>query len=69
LNLHIVEVPAQDAETVIRNRQTGKALVFRLRKEFLAKYLNVPQEKQKDAGRAVAGLADDQIFIVSADSQ
>ena len=68
LNLHIVEVPAQDTETVIRNRQTGKALVFRLRKEFLAKYLNVPQEKQKDAGREVAGLAGDQIFTVSVES-
>lgn len=65
LNLHIVEVPAKDTETVIRNRQTGKALVFRLRKEFLAKYLDVPQEKQKAAGREVAGLADDQIFTIS----
>jgi formylmethanofuran dehydrogenase subunit E len=68
LNLHIVEVPAKDTETLIRNRQTGKALVFRLRKEFLAKYLNAPQGRQKDAGRQVAGLPDDQIFTVSVES-
>jgi formylmethanofuran dehydrogenase subunit E len=68
LNLHIAEVPAQDTEIVIRDRQTGKALVLWLRKEFLAQYLNIPQEKQKDAGREVAGLADDQIFTVSVES-
>ena len=50
LNLHIVEVPAQETETIVRNRQTGKALFFRQREEFLAKYLNVPQENSRMQG-------------------
>ncbi len=65
LNLHLVESQARDTETVIRNDKTGQALVFRLRREFLAKYLDVPEEKQSAAGREVATLPDDKIFIVS----
>ena len=68
LNLHIVEVPINDTETLIQNKKTGESLVFRLRREFLGKYLNVPKEKQAQAGREVAGLADDQIFTISAAS-
>lgn len=66
LNLHIVEASPQDTETVIRNKMTGQTLVFHLRPEFLAKYLDVPEDKQTDAGREVAGLPDEQIFTVSA---
>jgi hypothetical protein len=49
-----VEVPINDTETLIRDKMTGQSLVFRLRKELLAKYLNVPEEKQAQAGREVA---------------
>jgi formylmethanofuran dehydrogenase subunit E len=66
LNLHIVKVSPQNTETIVRNKKTGQALVFRLRNEFLAKYLNVPEERQTAAGREVAALPDDQIFRVSA---
>ena len=69
LNLHIVEARPEETQTLIRNKGTGQALVFRLRKEFLAKYLHVPEGKQKQAGREVAELPDDQIFTVSAISK
>lgn len=62
LNLHIVEVSPEKTETVIRDRKTGKALLFRLRPEFLKKYWNTAQDKQAVAGREVASLPDDQIF-------
>ncbi|HTU45393.1 MAG TPA: FmdE family protein [Bryobacteraceae bacterium] len=66
LSLHIVETTPRDTETIVRNKATGQYLVFRLRGEFLTKYLDVPEEKQKAAGREVAGLPDDQIFTVLA---
>ncbi len=65
LNIHIVEVSPEKTETIIRNKKTGKALLFRLRPEFLKKYLNIPPDKQPAAGRAVAALPDDQIFTES----
>ena len=66
LNPHIVEVPPQNTQTVIRNKKPGQTLVFHLRPEFLAKYLGVPEDKQKDAGREVDALPESQIFTVSA---
>ena len=65
LNLHIVEVPVEQTETIIRDNHTGKVLVFRLRPDFIAKYLNTPEEKQAAVGREVATLADDAIFTES----
>jgi formylmethanofuran dehydrogenase subunit E len=65
LNLHLVEVRPENTETIILDKKTGKTLVFRLRKQFLQKYLDLPEKKQKEAGREVAELPDDQIFTVS----
>ena len=65
LNLHIVEVSPEQTETIIRDRKSGRALLFRLRPEFLRKYLDTPQNKQAVVGREVANLPDDQIFTES----
>ena len=66
LNLLIVEVPPERTETIIRDKKSGKGLIFRLRPEFLGKYLNMPGDRQPAAGREVATLPDDQIFTESA---
>jgi formylmethanofuran dehydrogenase subunit E len=65
LNLHIVEVSPEQTQTLIRDKKSGRALLFRLRTEFLKKYLNTPPDKQVAAGREVADLPDDQIFTES----
>jgi formylmethanofuran dehydrogenase subunit E len=65
LNLHIVETSPEGTETIVRDKKTGKALLFRLRASFLSKYLDIPQDRQAAAGREVAVLPDDQIFSES----
>ncbi|MBV8867692.1 MAG: hypothetical protein JO210_19995 [Acidobacteriaceae bacterium] len=51
LNLHIVEVPIDQTETIIRDKNTGKVQIFRLRPSFLTKCLNIPEDKRAAAGR------------------
>jgi hypothetical protein len=49
-------------ETVVRDRKSGQVLVFRLKPEFIHRYLNLPYEKLTKAGAEVLSLPDDQIF-------
>jgi len=51
LNLHIVEVPLKDLESVAQDKKTGKKLVFRLNPKFISKYLDTSYENQAQAAR------------------
>ena len=64
LNLHIVEVPASRFETIVKDRKTGRQLVFRIRPEFLKQYLDLPFKKQPAAAREVATMPFEKIFAV-----
>jgi formylmethanofuran dehydrogenase subunit E len=65
LNLHIVETKPEQLESVVEDTKTGKELVFRLRAEFIRKYLDIPYDRQASAAREVVALPDDQIFTVA----
>lgn len=64
LNLHMVEVPREALRTIVRNRTTRAAVQVELRPEFLARYLETPRERLGAAGREVAAMPEDQIFVV-----
>jgi len=66
LNLWLVETSRDKMETVIRDKQSGKVLHFRLRPDFLSRFLDVPEERQKEAAREVLKLPDSAIFTVTA---
>jgi formylmethanofuran dehydrogenase subunit E len=64
LNLHIVETTRANLETVVRDKKTGRTLVFRLAPGFLQKYLDTPREHQASAAREVLTLPDSSIFSI-----
>lgn len=64
LNLHVVETTPDQLHTTIKDRKSGKELVFRLRPAFLRKYLDLPYDRQSKAAHDVALLPDDQIFMI-----
>ncbi len=64
LNLRLVETTPDKLETVIRDNRSGKILSFRLRPEFLSKYLDTPEDRQAAAARDVLKLPDGAIFTV-----
>jgi formylmethanofuran dehydrogenase subunit E len=64
LNLRLVETTPDKLETVIRDNRSGKALSFRLRPEFLSRYLDIPEDRQASAAREVLALPDNAIFTV-----
>ncbi len=64
LNLHIVQGSPDELATTVKDRKSGAVLVFRLRPEFLKKYLNLPYDQQAKAAHDVAALPDDKIFTV-----
>ena len=65
LNLRIVKSPVGDVSTVIRDRRTGKALVFRLAPQFTAHFAGLTHDRLDPAGVDVMALPDDQIFVVA----
>ena len=65
LNLHVVQATAANLETVIRDRKTGRAVMFHLQPAFLRNYLNLPYEKQPAAARKVLLTPAEQIFSVT----
>jgi hypothetical protein len=50
-------------ETVIKDRKSGKELIFRLQRAFLKNYLNSPYDKQAAEARRVAIMPDDRISV------
>jgi formylmethanofuran dehydrogenase subunit E len=65
LNLKLVASRPSDVSTAIRDRRTGKTLIFRLTPQFTARYMSVSREKLDAAGREVLALPDDQIFVMA----
>jgi len=64
LNLKVVVSPGE-VFTTIRDRRDGKTLVFRLKPQFVAEYLNISHEKLDAAGAEVLALPDDRIFSMA----
>jgi len=64
LNLRLVETTPANLETVIKDSHSGKVLSFRLRPEFLSKYLDIPEDRQAAAARDVLNLPDSAIFTI-----
>jgi len=62
LSLHIVEAPVSGFETVVQDRRTGQRLVFRIRPEFLKRFLDIPYDRQAAAAERVARMPEEQIF-------
>jgi formylmethanofuran dehydrogenase subunit E len=62
LNLKLEIVSRDAVETIVRDRASGRTIVFRLKPEFANRYLDLPHEKLQAAGREVLSLPDDQIF-------
>lgn len=65
LNLKVVVSQPGEVSTTIRDRRDGKTLVFRLKPQFVAEYVNVLHEKLDAAGAEVLALPDDQIFSMA----
>jgi formylmethanofuran dehydrogenase subunit E len=64
LNLRLAETTPDKVETVIKDSRSGKVLLFRLRPEFLSKYLNIPEDRQAGAARELMSLPDSAIFTI-----
>jgi len=64
LNLHVVEANLTQFETIVKDRKTGKQLVFRLRPAFLKRYLDTPNDRQHAAASDVATMPENEIFSV-----
>lgn len=69
LNLRLLETTPDKLETVIRDNRSGKILSFRLRPEFLSKYLDTPEDRQAAAARDVLKLPDSAIFTIKETSK
>lgn len=69
LNLWLGKAPIRDMQTIVRNRKTGKELVFRLQPQFVERFLNLPEDELEAAGQQVLSLSDDQIFSVMTENR
>lgn len=65
LNLAVKEVSADGLKTEVQDRKTGRRLTFVLRPEFAASIRDLSPERFDEATRRIAGLADDQLFIMT----
>ncbi len=69
LNLWLEKAPVRDMQTIVRNRKTGKELVFRLQPQFVERFLNLPEDELEAAGQQILSLSDDQIFSVMTENR
>ena len=69
LNLKIEQAARESVETIIRDKKSNRALVFRLTPEFVKRYLDLPHEQLAEAGKQAIALRDDQIFTMTAAPQ
>ena len=68
LNLKLESVSRDAVETIVRDRASGRTIVFRLKPQFVKRYLDLSHEKLEAAGREVLSLSDEQIFSVEGPS-
>ncbi len=64
LNLRLEEVEVELFETVVRSRQNGQELRYRLRPEFVQRHWNMPREEQAERAREVLQLPEEAVFQV-----
>jgi formylmethanofuran dehydrogenase subunit E len=64
LNLRVEEATAEAMRTMIRDEESGRTLTFTLKPEFVRSVADLPHDRLEAEGRRVAGLCDDDIFIV-----
>jgi formylmethanofuran dehydrogenase subunit E len=65
LNLSLADAPAPETRTTYRRRSgTEKAITLRVTKAFVARFVDVPRERLKEAGREAMQLADGDVFEV-----
>ena len=65
LNLRVEEVPVEQLATIVEDRKSGRRLTFTLRPEFVRSIKDLPHGRAAEEGKRVAGLPDDQIFVVA----
>lgn len=65
LNLALAEADAPETRTLYRNRSGGKSITLRVTKAFAARFLEVPRERLREAGREAMQLPDADVFEVA----
>ena len=63
--LNLTWLESTETHSVIHDRETGRALTFRLTESFKARYLDVPPADLDQAAREAARLDDDAIFTLT----
>jgi FmdE, Molybdenum formylmethanofuran dehydrogenase operon len=66
LNLRMEEAKREELRTVIRDKKSGRSLMFILKPEFADSISDLPMERLEAEGRRVAGMPDDAIFQFTA---
>ena len=64
LNLKLETVEAEQLETVVEDRRSGRRLRFRIKPALADTILNIPMAGNEAAGARVIKLQDEQIFTV-----
>ncbi len=64
LNLKLETVKAEQLETVVEDRRSGRRLRFRIKPALVDSILNIPMAGNEAASARVMKLNDDQIFTV-----
>jgi formylmethanofuran dehydrogenase subunit E len=65
MNLKIESASVEDVETIVRDKKSGRTLVFHIQPSFTKRYLDLPHEKLASAGAEAIALPDDAIFTIS----
>jgi len=65
LNLGIKTAPREHLRTLIRDKASGRTLIFTLTPELTRSIANLPQDRLEAEGQRVAQLPDDCIFQIS----
>ena len=64
LQLSLAEVKAEKLQTVFRNKTTGQTVTLRPTAAFMKRFMEVPREKAREAGKQAMTLPDADVFEV-----
>jgi formylmethanofuran dehydrogenase subunit E len=64
LQLTLSEVKADKLQTVYRNKTTGQSVTLRPTAAFMKKFMDVPREKAREAGKQAMTMPDAEVFEV-----
>ena len=65
MNLKIEPAAVDAVETIVRDKKSGRTLVFHIQPAFAKRFLDLPLEKLAGAGVEAIALPDDAIFTIS----